>query len=341
MSFEEGGGWNCGLGRCCRTSVSLHWMFWFNVAFQVVFAVIQYPKSWKYILLIFLVWGPVSIITLLFHEMGHIWRTRSFGGSATHTMLWPLGGFNDAHISDGTCLQEFWVAVCGPLMHIPQIFAWMAIMALSAPNGVDWYGQSFDLTTFEAGAGEYFAELSKRTIDVNIIVFVINLILPAYPLDAASMVAAMAVHCGSSVETAGLLLVVIGVVLGIICIVYGIISLVGGSGSGLFILLIGLFVLYTSWTLWKTIQDKTIHLHPIFKPDCYKGRSDHNNNNNDNRDVEMGNRPASPKSSAPPATKGKANQSPSKKKSGQKKAAPRPKQSGPSPGRTNSRTPKK
>ena len=234
--------------------------------------------------MMFLVWGPLSVITIIFHEMGHIWQTRrQVGGTATHTMLWPLGGFNDCSITNGTCLQEFCVAFCGPMMHIPQFVVWTVIMALAAPNGIDWYGQGFSINQFESGPAEYFAELSKRMIDVNIMVFIINLLLPAYPMDAANMVAALAVHFGMSVEGAGMLLVVLGVVLGIIALVFGIINMINGGAAGLFMIFIAVFVFYTSWTLWRQIQAGQIHLHPIFKADCYKGRS-----SGSSSDVEMG-----------------------------------------------------
>jgi hypothetical protein len=289
----------CGLGRCFGTPMSVHWTFWFNWIFQVVFAVIQYSNSWKYILVIAILWGPVSIVMLIFHELGHIWSNRSFGGTCHYSMLWPLGGFNDCNIPGGTCLQEFWVALCGPLMHIPQFFIWIAVMAVAAPNGVDYYGAGFDIEELDNGGADiWFADLSKRALDVNIMLFALNLLLPAYPMDCARMVAALSVHCGLSVERAGLMLVIVGAVLGFGCFIYGILSLVSGEGPGLFLLLIGLFVLYTSWTLYAMVKAKTIHQHPIFQPDCYKGRSTGRTNLSD---------PVSEKQGSPPSPRASSN----------------------------------
>jgi Zn-dependent protease len=306
-------------------------------------AVIQYSGSWKYILMVATVWGPALLFVVLFHELGHIWMTRHFGGGCTYSMLWPLGGFGDCEIVGGSCIQEFWVALAGPLMHIPQFFLWLTIMALCAPGGVDYYGSTFDIDEFDAaGANIWFAQMAKRTLDANLMIFAINMLLPAYPMDVARMVAAMCVHCGLSVDTAAFVLVVVGVILGVVAVIYGIISLISGEGPGILMLLIGLFVLYTSWNLWKVIQSKTVLSHPIFKPDCYHRSTNLSNeavgggnppassrNSRNNRppaknpkDIEMGNAPpSSPKrgSRGPPSSPRKGGQAPpsSPKKGGQ------------------------
>ena len=162
--------------------------------------------------------------------------------------------------------------------------------------------------------------MAKRTLDINIMIFVLNLIIPAYPLDAARMVAAMCVHCGMTIEKAGYVLVVIGAVLGFVCLMLGIFSLINGGGYGLFYLLIGVFVLWTSWSLYSMIKNGSIGTHPIFQPDCY-----HNDNgaprarvstrprpNNNTRDIETGNsknnnkKPQNKNGKNPPIKNGKA-----------------------------------
>jgi hypothetical protein len=294
MAFTGGEGCNCGMGTWFGTSQTIHWTFWANLVIQVIFAIIQYSNSWKYILLIATVWGPSLLLALVFHEMGHVWRTKSFGGTCSSIMYWPLGGFSDCNIKDGTCKQEFFVALCGPLMHIPQFFVWLAIMAIAAPNGIDYYGTEFSIDEFDnGGADQWFASLAKRTLDLNIIVFALNLLLPAYPLDAARMVASMCVHWGLLVETAGFVLVVIGGLLGFACLLYGIVSMVSGSGPGLFLLFIAIFVLWTSWSLYNMVKQKTIDQHPIFQPDCYRNQSGpppaRKPVTSAQRDVELGN----------------------------------------------------
>lgn len=48
-------------------------------------------------LLWFIVLGPVLLITILIHELGHSLAARSVGGSAQGILLWPLGGLAFIH----------------------------------------------------------------------------------------------------------------------------------------------------------------------------------------------------------------------------------------------------
>jgi Zn-dependent protease len=234
MTFSGSEGWSCGMGTCAGgIPTSVHWTFFFVWMFQIIFTIIMYASSWKYILNITILWGPVLILTILLHEWGHVARNRSFGGTCSSIMLWPLGGFSNTDIEKGTCLQEFWVALFGPLTHIPQLFVWMLIMALCAPQGLSYYGDGLDVKAIdEGGAGIWFAQLSKGALDLNIMIFFLNLLVPAYPLDAARMLAAMSVHCGLSIVRAAWMLLIVGGVMGALALIYGIISLISGSGPG-------------------------------------------------------------------------------------------------------------
>lgn len=40
----------------------------------------------------FVLLGPVLLLTVLVHELGHCLAARQVGGSATGILLWPLGG---------------------------------------------------------------------------------------------------------------------------------------------------------------------------------------------------------------------------------------------------------
>lgn len=191
----------------------------------------------------------------------------------------PFGGFNDCTIPDGKCWQEFLIAIAGPLMQVPLMFIWLIVMAIAAPEGVSYYGTvGFDIDRLDdGGGGEWFAQLAKRSLDINIMIFALNLMLPAYPLDAASMVAALCGQCGLSIVRSAWVLVIIGAILGAAAALMGIVYLVAGSGPGVFLLLMGLYVMYTSWQMHSQIKDGTIYSHPIFKPDCYRRDSPQNN----------------------------------------------------------------
>jgi hypothetical protein len=156
-----------------------------------------------------------------------------FGGTCHYIVLWPLGGLSDTNIENGTCLQEFWVALCGPLMHIPQFVVWVVVMALSSPQGLDYYKSGLNVVAIQdGGAGIWFAQLAKGSIDLNMMLFFLNLLVPAYPLDAARMIAALSVHSGLSVHKSAWLLVVVGGVLGFAALIYGIIAVIQKSSIG-------------------------------------------------------------------------------------------------------------
>eukprot|EP00934_Nitzschia_sp_Nitz4_P000861 Nitzschia sp. Nitz4//scaffold188_size43225//26266//27147//NITZ4_007347-RA/size43225-processed-gene-0.31-mRNA-1//-1//CDS//3329539850//861//frame0 len=237
-------------------------------------------------------------------------------------MLWPIGGFNDCTVPNGTFLQEFLIALGGPLMQIPLFFLWVLVLGLAGDDGVGTYS-SGSVEDVEGGGGSaFFAQLAKKSLDINLMVFGLNMFIPAYPMDAASMVAAICGYFGLSITSTAWALVIIGGILGGGCTAIGIIYLLKGDGPGVFLLMMGLYVLYTSWEMYKTIQGGSVHNHPIFKPDCYKNITSRQTNLSgaDNpqpprrrgrptNDIETGTPPAKkpgrkPGGSAPP--KGKA-----------------------------------
>jgi hypothetical protein len=161
-------------------------------------------------------------------------RNRLFGGTCHYMTIWPLGGFSDTNIENGTCLQEFWIALCGPLMHIPQFFIFVIVMAIAAPNGLNYYSSPASVPEVQAGGADlFFAQLAKGAIDINMMLFFMNLLIPAYPLDAARMLAAMGVHCGLTVPRAAWMLVVVGGLLGLGALIFGIIGLISGGDLGM------------------------------------------------------------------------------------------------------------
>lgn len=151
------------------------------------------------------------------------------------------------------------------------MFIWIVVMAIVSEEGINYYGVvGFDIDRLDnGGAGEWFAQLAKRSLDLNIMIFALNLLLPAYPMDAASMVAALCGHFGLSILRSAWVLVIIGAVLGFAALIIGILYIVAGSGPGVFLLLLGLYTMYTSWQMYGQIKAGNIQSHPIFKPDCY------------------------------------------------------------------------
>lgn len=229
-------GWTCRCLCCCCAGVpvSVHWTFFFVWILQIVISLIQYKFDfWKQIVNVATLWGPVLFLICVLHEWGHVIRNRLFGGTCHYMVIWPLGGFSDTNIENGTCLQEFWVALCGPLMHLPQFLIFAIVMAIAAPNGLNYYSSPASVPQLQdGGVGIFFAQLAKGAIDINMMLFFMNLLIPAYPLDAARMLASMGVHCGLSIPRAAWMIVIVGGLLGAGALIYGIIGLITGSEMG-------------------------------------------------------------------------------------------------------------
>ena len=65
--------------------------------------------------------------------------------------------------------------------------------------------------------------------------------------------------------------VIVGGLLGLGAIIWGVVSLIKKSGGlGITILIIGLFLLWTTYNLYRSITSDQIIHHPIFAPDCYR-----------------------------------------------------------------------
>jgi len=180
----------CGLpfGSLFKAPISIHWSFFFTFLFQVIVSVINHTSSWKYHIMIGIVWGPMALMTVYAHEAGHLYVNKKYGGTCYRATLWPLGGFSECYIERCTCMQEFFVAFAGPLTHIPQFFIWLIVMLASSESGIDYYQKPFSFAAFDnGGADDWFAEFGKQMLNFHLLLFCLNLFVPIYPLDSARM----------------------------------------------------------------------------------------------------------------------------------------------------------
>eukprot|EP00526_Cylindrotheca_closterium_P009968 CAMPEP_0113605044 /NCGR_PEP_ID=MMETSP0017_2-20120614/2116_1 /TAXON_ID=2856 /ORGANISM="Cylindrotheca closterium" /LENGTH=402 /DNA_ID=CAMNT_0000513505 /DNA_START=94 /DNA_END=1302 /DNA_ORIENTATION=- /assembly_acc=CAM_ASM_000147 len=265
----------CGLpfGTLYNAPVRIHWTFFFNFLFQVIYAIVNHTSSWKYGLMVALIWGPLALMIIYIHEVGHLYANKKYGGTTYKATLWPLGGFSECYIEKCTCMQEFFVALAGPLTHIPQFFIWLIIMLASSHIGIDYYKAPFSFDAFDnGGADDFFAELGKQMLNFNLVIFILNLFIPVYPLDAARMMASLLVQCGLSTDRSCLALIIFGALLGLGCFIYGIMGIVNSSNDAITYLLAGIFVLYTIYGLFQYYNRRKVTSHPLFDADCYRER---------------------------------------------------------------------
>lgn len=77
---------------------------------------------WPSVLLAGLITGPLLLLTVLVHELGHVLAARRCGCQADHILLWPLGGL--AFIGGQVKPKEqIFISGSGPATHLPMMGA--------------------------------------------------------------------------------------------------------------------------------------------------------------------------------------------------------------------------
>ncbi len=109
-----------------------------------------------------LLFGPILLLTICIHELGHALTALSQGAQVEHILLWPLGGMAFCGPTSNAW-SDLKVAVAGPIMHVPMALCWLGLHYSAR-------GASFWATLFEAAAW----------LNVQLLLF--NLLLPAFPL---------------------------------------------------------------------------------------------------------------------------------------------------------------
>ena len=211
------------MGSVFGIPVKLHALF---PAYIVVTTVLGFlGATFEEGVLAFLVNGPVLFGTVLVHELGHCFATWHVGGEVHEILLWPLGGL--AYVGhDGDAGAEVKVALAGPLTHLPQTLIWLILLAIGDAGDVS-------LRT----TGDFFADLCRDAIVLNLLLFLFNLCVPAYPLDGGRILSAGLLLAGVPVHAAANITVIASGVFGLLIVVLGFVYLnflavfVGGGSS--------------------------------------------------------------------------------------------------------------
>ena len=201
------------------------------------------------------------------------------GGEVDGILIWPLGGLVTLGPTDGPVMNDFWIAIAGPLTHIPQILVWFLVFCIGAHFDVSEFGNSFSVG--QLYQPDYFFEvLGEQAVILNAILFSFNLFVPAYPLDGGRCLAAMLVQCGkmpaarAAVVTSSLALFVACLMVG-----YGIYDFVYANGvNAILFILMAAFIGAASYQLFTKAKNGTVHEHPLFARPCYRAADEINRN---------------------------------------------------------------
>lgn len=208
-----------------------------------------------------LMYGPILLGTVLIHELGHALAARRVGGHADGILLWPLGGL--AYVGhDCGPKADLWIALAGPLTHIPQFLVWFAILF---PVYHAAYG-SWDVSLAIPYPDLHFGlAVVAGACQLNIGLVLFNLFLPAFPLDGGRILADLLLLRGVSPETAAKITASLATVLGAGVVGIGIWRTLASSVASVLTIAVGLWMLYVTVQLWECIRSGTVRQHPLFR----------------------------------------------------------------------------
>lgn len=194
-------------------------------------------------------------------------------------VLSPLGGFALCGPTSGRVVEDLWVALAGPMAHLPQIAFWVALFAILNDGEFMEFQADINLNSLKAGGSiAFWSIIAVQATMMNAALFIFNLAIPAYPMDGGRCLAALLVICGASAYTAGLVTSITATLIGFAFMVLGFYPV--PTFSGVLLALFGAFIVSSSLELRKMTLQGRVHAHPLFDRECYHADSDTDSNNN-------------------------------------------------------------
>lgn len=99
-------------------------------------------------------------------------------------------------------------------------------------------------------------------LQLNLLLMAFNLLIPAYPLDGGRIVVDLLLIVGVPASITAWVTIVLAVACGVALIVVGAMKWYFGYGG----ILIGLFILFSTFQLFQALRSGNIEQHPLFKP---------------------------------------------------------------------------
>ena len=152
---------------------------------------------------------------------------------------------------------------------------WLGIYALINRGDLSSFSTSIQRQELRnCGVGEFTSILSEQAILFNVVIFIFNVCIPAYPFDGGRALAALLVMGGHKLGTAARITSALGTFVGIVMLFVGIYWYVTRTSAGsLFLVLVAGFVISSGTRMWKAAVSNRLHDHPLFQLECYRNRS--------------------------------------------------------------------
>ena len=203
-----------------------------------------------------------SSLAVLVHEIAHIVMARKRGQEPQSILLWPLGGFN--FVARGIGCEpkdDLFIALAGPLSHIPMGLLWLFVDLIVEKAE---YGtvKHINLFAIRNADNSFAGALFSGLVNMNVVLFLINLFVPAYPVDCSRIFTTTLMMYGFGPQG----IATFGALLGIIC---GILAILWGAGVAAahynsFILVLGILILLSSLDLAIFAFQGRADEHPLF-----------------------------------------------------------------------------
>ena len=168
-------GWSLTIGSIAGTAVRIHITFLLFLAWIFGAADITggAPAAWTSVIFLLLVF-----LCVLLHEFGHIFTARVFGVRTPDVVLLPIGGVARLERIPERPVEEFLIAIAGPLVNV-------VIAALLLTIG----GASLQWNAAMASIDNTSISMVDRLAVVNLFLVIFNLI-PAFPMDGGRILRA-------------------------------------------------------------------------------------------------------------------------------------------------------
>ena len=246
-----------------RIPVRLHALIFVMPVLSALMALIRGGAS--AFALVFISVGPLGVLMVLVHELGHIAEAARHGCTPSHILLWPLGGLAVVATCGQSHRQFALIAAAGPATHVPMILGWLVLLVSTGhwtiSTGLST--RSLQLDT----AGGWFAALFLFQVQYNLITLCFNLLLPCFPLDCSQIVVSLLCMRGwPKMEVAKLILGSSAVVL-VALVLYFFVGIASGEPTAAFGLLAAIWLGLQTHQLYQYYKQgpAALEQYPLFR----------------------------------------------------------------------------
>lgn len=171
-----------GVGRYAGIKVQIHWTFWLLFVF-VAFMVYSAGGTatdlfWNFAFI------SLLFLCVIFHEFGHALMARKFGVGTRSITLLPIGGLASLKEMPENPMEEFYIAIAGPLVNVVIALLLYPFVPLENYIGQDPEVLQEQLSMIDGGNFLFFLFF------VNIALVLFNM-LPAFPMDGGRVFRAL------------------------------------------------------------------------------------------------------------------------------------------------------